>query len=100
MCFAPRDCHAATLPRLPFRGLGGATDGAVDGTRIAGSLPRALVAEGPRNCDACPEKARFGRKVFHPNVCRLYDIVEWNDSHSIWISFRSGAGPAAHRSPA
>jgi len=35
-------------------------------------------------------EVRLGRQVSHPNVCRLYDIVEWEGSHFISMEYIDG----------
>ncbi len=35
-------------------------------------------------------EVRLGRQVSHPNVCRLYDIVEWERSHFITMEYIDG----------
>jgi hypothetical protein len=35
-------------------------------------------------------EVRIGRHVSHPNVCRLYDIVEWEGSHFISMEYIDG----------
>ncbi len=36
------------------------------------------------------EEVRLGRKVSHPNVCRMYDIAEWDDHHFISMEYIDG----------
>src|SRR5262249_6740813 len=35
-------------------------------------------------------EVRIGRQVSHPNVCRLYDIVEWQGTHFMAMEYVDG----------
>lgn len=36
------------------------------------------------------DEVRLGRQVAHPNVCRIYDIVEWDRRHFVAMEFVDG----------
>src|SRR5579862_8751013 len=43
-------------------------------------LPRDVVHDRTR-LEHLHAEVRIGRQVSHPNVCRLYDIFEWQGTH-------------------
>src|SRR5262245_66210698 len=49
-------------------------------------LPEALEHDRER-LQRLYSEVRLGRQVSHPNVCRLYDIVEWQGSHFIAMAY-------------
>jgi Protein kinase domain len=52
-------------------------------------LPPA-VASQPGRLDRLVEEVRIGRQVSHPNVCRLYDLVEAEGHHFLVMEFVDG----------
>ncbi len=52
-------------------------------------LPAALERDQDR-LQRLYAEVRLGRQVSHPNVCRLYDIVEWEGSHFISMEYIDG----------
>jgi hypothetical protein len=52
-------------------------------------LPRELAHDRGR-LDRLIAEVRIGRQVSHPNVCRLYDIVEWKGTHFIAMEYVDG----------
>jgi serine/threonine-protein kinase len=36
------------------------------------------------------EEVRLGRLIAHPNVCRIYDIVEWEGAHFVTMEYIEG----------
>jgi hypothetical protein len=52
-------------------------------------LPRHLASEA-ETLSRLYEEVRLGRQVSHPNVCRLYDIVEWEGHHFITMEYIDG----------
>ncbi len=36
------------------------------------------------------DEVRLGRQVSHPNVCRIYDIADWNGTHFVAMEFVDG----------
>src|SRR5213593_2911518 len=52
-------------------------------------LPREFGADGTR-LERLLAEVRIGRQVSHPNVCRLYDIVEWQGTHFLAMEYVDG----------
>jgi Protein kinase domain len=52
-------------------------------------IPRELVAD-PSMLRMLLAEVRIGREVSHPNVCRLYDVVELDGDHFISMQFVDG----------
>jgi len=52
-------------------------------------IPRELLAE-PSMLNMLLAEVRIGREVSHPNVCRLYDVVEYDGDHFIAMQFVDG----------
>ncbi|HYR26994.1 MAG TPA: serine/threonine-protein kinase, partial [Thermoanaerobaculia bacterium] len=52
-------------------------------------LPLSVSAE-PGKLRRLYEEIRLGRQVSHPNVCRIYDIVEWEGSAFITMEYIDG----------
>ncbi|HJW92850.1 MAG TPA: serine/threonine-protein kinase [Thermoanaerobaculia bacterium] len=52
-------------------------------------IPRALLAD-PAMLRMLLGEVRIGREVSHPNVCRLYDIAEFEGDHFIAMQFVDG----------
>ncbi|HUP64150.1 MAG TPA: serine/threonine-protein kinase, partial [Thermoanaerobaculia bacterium] len=52
-------------------------------------LPRTLE-RSPGQLSRLYEEVRIGRQVSHPNVCRLYDIGEWEGNHFIAMEYIDG----------
>jgi hypothetical protein len=52
-------------------------------------LPRHLASDS-ETLSRLYEEVRLGRQVSHPNVCRLYDIVEWEGHHFITMEYIDG----------
>src|SRR6266508_3578387 len=49
-----------------------------------------LPAPLARNVRPLYDEVRLGRLVTHPNVCRIYDIVEWEDVQFVAMEFVEG----------
>ncbi len=52
-------------------------------------LPRELAADRSM-LDRLIAEVRIGRQVSHPNVCRLYDIAEWQGTHFMAMEYVDG----------
>src|SRR5262245_42314704 len=52
-------------------------------------LPRELAADRGM-LDRLIAEVRIGRQVSHPNVCRLYDIAEWQGTHFMAMEYVDG----------
>jgi serine/threonine-protein kinase len=57
-------------------------------------LPPALAADRDR-LDRLFAEVRIGRQVSHPNVCRLYDVVESEGGHFVAMEYVDGEDLAA-----
>jgi len=44
----------------------------------------------PAYLERLHDEVRLGRQVTHPNVCRIYDIGEWNDAHFVAMEYVDG----------
>ncbi len=51
-------------------------------------LPREML--DPSALERLHGEVRLGRKISHPNVCRLYDISEWNGYHFVTMEYIDG----------
>ncbi len=51
-------------------------------------LPREMLH--PSAIERLYGEVRLGRKISHPNVCRLYDISEWNGYHFVTMEYIDG----------
>jgi len=49
-----------------------------------------LPARLARNVRPLYDEVRLGRLVTHPNVCRIYDIIEWDDVQFVAMEFVEG----------
>src|ERR1041385_9242752 len=52
-------------------------------------LPREFASDRSR-LERLIAEVRIGRQVSHPNVCRLYDIVEWQGMHFMAMEYVDG----------
>jgi serine/threonine-protein kinase len=52
-------------------------------------LPREFATDRSR-LERLIAEVRIGRQVSHPNVCRLYDIVEWQGTHFMAMEYVDG----------
>jgi hypothetical protein len=52
-------------------------------------LPREFASD-PGKLRRLYEEVRLGRQVSHPNVCRLYDVSEWEGHHFISMEYIDG----------
>jgi Protein kinase domain len=52
-------------------------------------LPRRLERD-PILRDRLHDEVRLGRQVSHPNVCRIYDIVDWEGAHFVAMEYVDG----------
>jgi hypothetical protein len=52
-------------------------------------LPRTLAADKHR-LERLYSEVRLGRQVSHPNVCRVYDVMEWEGHHFISMEYIDG----------
>src|SRR5437764_703215 len=52
-------------------------------------LPAALARDGALLA-RLHDEVRLGRQVSHPNVCRIYDIGDAGDAHSVAMAYVDG----------
>ncbi|HEX9160215.1 MAG TPA: serine/threonine-protein kinase [Thermoanaerobaculia bacterium] len=52
-------------------------------------LPQATALD-PVRLRHLYREVRLGRQVSHPNVCRIYDVVEWQEHHFISMEYIDG----------
>jgi len=52
-------------------------------------LPHAASSD-PRRLERLYAEVRLGRQVSHPNVCRLYDVGEWEGNHFLAMEYVDG----------
>ena len=50
----------------------------------------ARLARDPILLARLHDEVRLGRQVSHPNVCRLYDIVDWQGAHFVAMEYVDG----------
>jgi tRNA A-37 threonylcarbamoyl transferase component Bud32 len=50
----------------------------------------ARLARDPMLLARLHDEVRLGRQVSHPNVCRLYDIVDWDGAHFVAMEYVDG----------
>ncbi|MEA2463841.1 MAG: eukaryotic-like serine/threonine-protein kinase [Acidobacteriota bacterium] len=50
----------------------------------------ARLARDPMLLGRLHDEVRLGRQVSHPNVCRLYDIVDWEGAHFVAMEYVDG----------
>ena len=48
------------------------------------------VAADPSRLERLYSEVRLGRQVSHPNVCRLYDVGEWEGNHFLAMEYVDG----------
>ena len=60
------------------------------GQQVALKFLPAKLAHSPILLARLHEEVRLGRLVAHPNVCRIYDIVEWENEHFVAMEYVEG----------
>lgn len=60
------------------------------GQTVALKFLPARLARDPILLERLHDEVRLGRQIAHPNVCRIYDIVDWNDSHFVAMEYVDG----------
>ncbi len=50
----------------------------------------ARLARDPMLLGRLHDEVRLGRQIAHPNVCRIYDIVEWENAHFVAMEYVDG----------
>ncbi len=60
------------------------------GQQVALKFLPVSVANDPVKLARLYSEVRLGRQVSHPNVCRLYDVMEWEGHHFISMEYIDG----------
>ncbi|HET7433636.1 MAG TPA: serine/threonine-protein kinase [Thermoanaerobaculia bacterium] len=60
------------------------------GQAVALKFLPARLARDPILLARLHDEVRLGRQVAHPNVCRTYDIIEWQDAHFVAMEYVDG----------
>ncbi|HEX8412051.1 MAG TPA: serine/threonine-protein kinase [Thermoanaerobaculia bacterium] len=60
------------------------------GQTVALKFLPARLARDPILLDRLHDEVRLGRQIAHPNVCRLYDIVDWDGAHFVAMEYVDG----------
>jgi serine/threonine-protein kinase len=50
----------------------------------------ARLARDPLLLGRLHDEVRLGRQIAHPNVCRIYDIVDWENAHFVAMEYVDG----------
>jgi hypothetical protein len=93
--FAPGTIIAGRYRIAGILGSGGmgevyrAEDTKLDQTVALKFLP-ARLARDPILLGRLHDEVRLGRQIAHPNVCRIYDIVDWESAHFVAMEFVDG----------
>jgi hypothetical protein len=93
--FAPGTIIAGRYRIAGILGAGGmgevyrADDVKLDQTVALKFLP-ARLARDPILLARLHDEVRLGRQIAHPNVCRIYDIVEWEGAHFVAMEYVDG----------
>src|SRR4029453_14425500 len=65
------------------------------GQPVALKFLRGGVADDPALLERLLAEVRIGREVSHPNVCRLYDVVEVHSRPFLAMEYVDGEHPAS-----
>ena len=60
------------------------------GQPVALKFLPARLARDATLLDRLHDEVRHGRQIAHPNVCRIYDIIEWEDAHFVAMEYVDG----------
>lgn len=60
------------------------------GQQVALKFLPAAFAKDAAQLDLLHDEVRLGRQVSHPNVCRIYDIGEWDGAHFVAMEYVDG----------
>jgi len=93
--FAPGSMIAARYRVAGILGKGGMgevyrADDIKLGQTVALKFLPARLARDPILLARLHDEVRLGRQVSHPNVCRIYDIGEWDGAHFVAMEFVDG----------
>jgi len=93
--FAPGSVVAGRYRIVSLLGSGGMgevyrADDLKLGQQVALKFLPAVFAHDLAQLDLLHEEVRLGRQVAHPNVCRVYDIEEWEGAHFVAMEYVDG----------
>lgn len=93
--FAPGSLVAGRYRIVSLLGSGGMgevyrADDMKLGQQVALKFLPAAFAHDLAQLDLLHEEVRLGRQVAHPNVCRVYDIGEWDGAHFVAMEYVDG----------
>jgi Protein kinase domain len=60
------------------------------GQQVALKFLPARLARDHTLLERLMDEVRLGRQITHPNVCRIYDIVDWQDAHFVAMEYVDG----------
>ena len=60
------------------------------GQQVALKFLPARLARDPMLLERLHDEVRLGRLITHPNVCRIYDIVDWENAHFVAMEYVDG----------
>jgi serine/threonine-protein kinase len=93
--FAPGSVIAGRYRIVSLLGSGGMgevyrADDMKLGQQVALKFLPAAFARDAGLLDLLHDEVRLGRQVSHPNVCRIYDIGEWDGTHFVAMEYVDG----------
>jgi serine/threonine-protein kinase len=93
--FAPGSVVAERYRIISLLGSGGMgevyrADDLKLGQQVALKFLPAALAQDPIQLDLLHDEVRLGRQIAHPNVCRIYDIGEWDGAHFVAMEYVDG----------
>jgi hypothetical protein len=93
--FAPGSVIASRYRIVSLLGSGGMgevyrADDLKLGQQVALKFLPAALARDAMQLDLLHDEVRLGRQVSHPNVCRIYDIGEWDGAHFVAMEYVDG----------
>jgi len=93
--FAPGSVIAGRYRIVSILGAGGMgevyrADDLKLGQQVALKFLPAALAKDIAQLDLLHEEVRLGRQVSHPNVCRIYDIGDWEQAHFVAMEYVDG----------
>jgi serine/threonine-protein kinase len=102
--FAPGSVIAGRYRIVSLLGSGGMgevyrADDMKLGQQVALKFLPAVFARDAGLLESLHDEVRLGRQVSHPNVCRIYDIGEWEGAHYVAMEYVDGEdlGRLLHR---
>ena len=60
------------------------------GQQVALKFLPARLARDPVLLARLHDEVRLGRQIAHPNVCRIYDIIDWEGAHFVSMEYVDG----------